>query len=98
MIYEAEERMDRITFADNQKEIDAFREKYGKEFESLLDRRFVVGRINTCCELCMTPKGIQALRDCKVDISLNEDSKWKKYAVIIAVISMIIAIISLFLN
>jgi hypothetical protein len=98
MIHEAEERMERITFVDNQEEIEAFRKKYKTEFELLRDKWYVIGGIDKYCELCMTERGIQALQEYRNISFKNEGIKWNKNAVMWAVITAIVTAIGIIIG
>lgn len=98
MVYEAAERMEPIRFVDDRAEIDAFREKYNAVFESLRDRWLVEGGIDNYCELWLSQKGVQVLKEYSANASKKDEVKWKRNTFIIAVISAIIAILSFLLK
>ena len=92
--------MERITFVDDEQQIKDFKKKYNSEFELLRDKRYIVGGIDTYCQLSMTPKGIQALSEYKED-ELKEDKGGKTiqyWQVIIAFITLIAMVIIYFLS
>jgi len=75
MIYDAEKQYERITWHDNQDEVEAFRSKYGKAHKYLLDRKYIYGAISIFSELQLTEKGEQALEAFEKTL---EEKNWEK--------------------
>ena len=94
MIYDAEKQYERITWHDNQDEVEAFRSKYGKAHKYLLDRKYIYGAISIFSELQLTEKGEQALEAFEKTPTVKQNRK----EVIIAIAGVIIGIIGILIT